>query len=160
MINIVRKDEHVQLLKEMGCEYVLNSSNSDFFEKLEDLATKLDATVCFEAVAGTLTGKILSCMPKNSSSILYGLLSEEDAGGIDPLPFLIKNQRIESFYLGVWFKSLSLWNGITTFKKAQKLMSNKTLHSTVYKRISLFELKDAIPEYKQNMTKGKYIIHL
>ena len=38
-------------------------------------------------------------------------------------------------------------------------MSNKTLQSEVAKRISLFDVEEAIPEYYKNMTQGKYVIY-
>lgn len=56
LINIVRKEEQVTILKEMGCEYILNSSDPDFFENFGELAKKMKATVCFEAIAGSFTG--------------------------------------------------------------------------------------------------------
>ena len=56
IINIVRREEQVKLLQEMGCEYILNSSDSDFLERLGELAKKLRATICFEAIGGTFTG--------------------------------------------------------------------------------------------------------
>ena len=76
IINIVRRTEQVDLLKELGAEHILNSSEPDFLEKLGDLAKSLKATVCFEAVAGELTGQVLSKMPFKSICYLYGLLSE------------------------------------------------------------------------------------
>jgi len=38
-------------------------------------------------------------------------------------------------------------------------MRNKTLQSEVARRVSLFEVESAIPEYTKNMTLGKYIIY-
>lgn len=56
LINIVRREEQVKLLKDLGAEHVLNSSDSDFFEKLQDLAKKMRATVCLDAISGKFTG--------------------------------------------------------------------------------------------------------
>ncbi len=40
----------------MGCEYILNSSDPNFFEEFGELVKKMKATVCFEAIAGPFTG--------------------------------------------------------------------------------------------------------
>jgi NADPH:quinone reductase len=56
LINIVRKEEQVKILKELGAEHVLNSSEPNFWENLGELAKKLRATVCFEAIGGKTTG--------------------------------------------------------------------------------------------------------
>ena len=69
--------EQVKVLKEMGAEHVLNSSEPDFDKELSKLVKRLNATVCFEAISGTATGQIMKAMPPKSISIVYGLLSEE-----------------------------------------------------------------------------------
>jgi len=76
LINIVRREEQVKILKDLGAEHVLNSSEPDFFEKLQELAKRLRATVCLEAIGGKFTGQVMQRMPSGSICILYGLLSE------------------------------------------------------------------------------------
>jgi NADPH:quinone reductase-like Zn-dependent oxidoreductase len=78
-------------LQELGAEYILNSTDAGFEERLAELAKQLRATVCFEAVAGKMTGQVLSRMPSNSVCIIYGLLSEQPIGDIDPLLLIGRN---------------------------------------------------------------------
>ena len=60
LINVVRRAEQVEMLqKEYGAEYVLNSSDQDFDEKLYELCKKLDANVGLECIAGEMPGRIL-----------------------------------------------------------------------------------------------------
>ena len=60
VINVVRRQEQVDLLKkEYAAEHVLNSSEAGFDEALYELAHKLNATVCLEAVAGEMPGRCL-----------------------------------------------------------------------------------------------------
>ena len=125
----------------MECEHILNSTEPDFLEKLGELAKKLRATVCFEAIAGEMTGQIMSKMPFNSRCILYGCLSEENVCGIEPLLLIGRNQTLESFLLNFWIKEKSLWALSGIIRRCMKLMGNKTLHSNVLKRISLFEVE-------------------
>lgn len=56
LINIVRRPEQVQILKDLGAEHILNSSDEGFLDTLQELTKKLRATVCFEAIAGSMTG--------------------------------------------------------------------------------------------------------
>ncbi len=81
----------MKLLKELGAEHVLNSSEPDFNKKLSELAKRLRATVCFEAIGGKFTGQVMSCMPSGSICMLYGLLSEQAVSDIDPLLLLGRN---------------------------------------------------------------------
>lgn len=56
LINIVRKEEQEKILRDLGAEHVLNSSEPDFNKKMTELAKKLRATVCLEAIGGKFTG--------------------------------------------------------------------------------------------------------
>ena len=75
LINVVRRPDQVALLKELGAEYVLDSTQSDFDERLKELCERLNATLAFEAVGGELTGRILKAMPAGSELTICGRLS-------------------------------------------------------------------------------------
>jgi|LauGreDrversion4_2_1035121.scaffolds.fasta_scaffold465678_1 NADPH:quinone reductase len=110
LINVVRKEEQVKILKDLGAEHVLNSSEPNFEEELGKLTRKLNATVCFEAISGSATAMIMKAMPSHSISIVYGLLSEQSISDIDPLLLIGRNQRIEGFFLGHWLAGRSTWS--------------------------------------------------
>lgn len=60
VINIVRRDEQIEMLKnEYGAEYVLNSTTENFDNELYELSKQLKANVALECVAGETTGRIL-----------------------------------------------------------------------------------------------------
>jgi hypothetical protein len=44
-----------------------------------------------------MTGQVMSKMPSKSICILYGVLSEQPIGDVDPLLLIGRNQRIEGF---------------------------------------------------------------
>lgn len=73
------------LKNEYQAEYVLDSSKPDFDEKLKELANKLNATVAYDAVAGDMPGKLLAVMPRNAIIIIYGRLSGQNIGPVDPI---------------------------------------------------------------------------
>lgn len=143
----------------MGAEHVLNSSEPGFDEALSKLARRLNATVCFEAISGSTTSQIMKAMPPKSIIIVYGLLSEQNVQDIDPSLLIARDQRLEGFFLGHWLSGKSTWFLLGVIKQASKIIADKTIHSEVAKRISLFEVREAIPEYKKNMTAGKYLIY-
>ncbi len=66
VINVVRRQEQVDLLTEMGCKFIINSSLDNFEENLSELVKQLRPNLCFEAVSGTLSGQILGKMPPES----------------------------------------------------------------------------------------------
>ena len=66
LVNIVRKQEHVDLLKNLGAKYICNTSDEDFMKCLIDCLVETGATLGFDATGGgnegKLAGQILSAM--------------------------------------------------------------------------------------------------
>lgn len=109
LINIVRREEQIELLKkEHGAKYVLNSSSPNFDEELFNLSKQLRANVALECVAGETAGRVLQCLGHGGTMICYGQLSEQKIGPINPIVFLFKNQKIEPFLLPYWLQSKNL----------------------------------------------------
>ena len=65
LVNIVRKPEQAELLKGIGAEHVVDSSQPDFADQLTEAIRATGATLAFDAVGGgTLAGDILSAMER------------------------------------------------------------------------------------------------
>ncbi|MES2716017.1 MAG: zinc-binding dehydrogenase [Pseudomonadota bacterium] len=63
LVNIVRKPEQAALLREIGAQYVCDSSAPSFLADLSDALAATGATIAFDATGGgTLAGQILQCM--------------------------------------------------------------------------------------------------
>jgi NADPH2:quinone reductase len=63
LVNIVRRDEHVALLKGIGAVHVLNSTSPTFRDDLAEALHATGATLAFDAIGGgRLGGQILAAM--------------------------------------------------------------------------------------------------
>ena len=63
LVNIVRSAEQVKILQGLGAEHVVDSSQSDFSEKLLAAVEATGATLAFDAIGGgRLAGQILTAM--------------------------------------------------------------------------------------------------
>jgi len=63
LINIVRKKEQVDLLREQGATYICNSASPGFMDDLTKALIATGATLAFDAIGGgKLAGQILTCM--------------------------------------------------------------------------------------------------
>ncbi len=68
LVNIVRKPEHVAMLKEQGATHVVDSSAESFGDDLTDALRATGATIVFDAIGGgDLVGKILGRIEKVAS---------------------------------------------------------------------------------------------
>lgn len=63
LINIVRSEDQVAILRGIGARHVLNSRDQDFTARLSDAIEETGATIAFDAIGGgTLGGDILRAM--------------------------------------------------------------------------------------------------
>ena len=63
LVNVVRKQEHVSLLRAMGAEYVCNSSLPSFRDDLIAAIEETGASVAFDAIGGgSMAGELLEAM--------------------------------------------------------------------------------------------------
>lgn len=77
VINIVRREEQVRHLQELGVEYVLNSEEENFDEKLEELIDLLQPHAFFDCIGGKTAQRIFLKMPLNSTMYISGILDQE-----------------------------------------------------------------------------------
>ena len=69
---------------------------------------KLKPTGCLECISADMTGLMCEFLGFGGTVLLYGLLSEKPAGGIDTIGFIGKNLTLESFLLTNYLQEKSL----------------------------------------------------
>lgn len=102
LINVVRREEQAQLLREIGAEHVVVTSEEGWEERLGALIIELNIHIAFDAVAGEMSGKLLNLLPQKGLLTVYGKLSREGCSGIQPLDLIYRKKKLEGFYLGTW----------------------------------------------------------
>lgn len=103
VINVVRRPEQAQLLKDLGAEHVIVSQGDDWKEELSTKIKDCGATVAFDAVAGDMTGHLLDCLPKRGTVYVYGGLAGR-AANIDPMAVIYHQKQVKGFLLTSWIK--------------------------------------------------------
>ncbi|QQN74868.1 zinc-binding dehydrogenase [Croceicoccus sp. YJ47] len=69
LVNIVRSDEQVKLLRDIGATHVVNSSDDDFFARLKDAIAETGAMTAFDAIGGgRMASTILTAMEQVASA--------------------------------------------------------------------------------------------
>ena len=155
LINVVRREEQIELLKkEYGADYVLNSQSESFDKDLYELSKKLQANVALECVAGEMTGKIMQVLAVGGICISYGQLSEQKIGPLNPIILIFKHQRLESFLLPYWIASKNLWGQYQAIQASKKLIESVVVN----KSFGFHQVNEAIEYYKANMTSGKIFL--
>ena len=158
IINVVRRDAQVNLLKGQGAEVVLNSSEAGFEEALHQACHQNEVRLAFDAVAGPLTVQLVKAMPSNSKVIVFSALSRQ-AIQVSPSTLIFESKGIDSFWLGPHISKQRIMKTMRMWKKAQQEIRGD-LKSVVRKIYPLQEVKEAIRDYRSQMTGGKILLRM
>ena len=177
LVNIVRKQEQVDMLKNIGAEYVCNTSDPDFMDTLVKAIMETGATLGFDATGGgnngELPGQILSAMEAaaNKTSKEYSRYGSETFkqvyiyGGLDQSPTILKRSYGMSWGLGGWLLTPMLGKiGMDKFQTMRARIAKEiktTFASTYIREISLEEMlqPEVINSYAKHKTGNKYLVN-
>lgn len=104
IINVVRREEQAQMLKDLGAKHVVVSGSDDAWkETLKAKIEELGATAAFDAVSGRMSGDLFDSLPKKGSLFIYGGLAGR-AENIDPMGLIYHEKQLKGFFLSAWIK--------------------------------------------------------
>ncbi|MFC1776476.1 zinc-binding dehydrogenase [Pseudomonadota bacterium] len=173
LVNIVRKPEQEQILRDLGARYICNSSSESFFKDLTGALVTTAATLAFDATGGgKLATTILSCMEVAAARTMtgynrYGSDIYKQVyvyGFLDRSPTTLSINYGFSWGVGGWLLTHYLQKaGMPKIMelRARVAAGLKTTFASHYSReISLQEALsvEAIAEYGKQATGEKFLI--
>ena len=111
LVNIVRRAEHVEQLRGLGAEHIVDSSADSFLDDLAEALAATGATIAFDAIGGgEMASTLLSTMEKVASSgatefSRYGSTTHKQVyiyGGLDRSPTTLHRDFGMSWGIGGW----------------------------------------------------------
>lgn len=174
LVNIVRSQEQVDILKGLGAQHVLDSTTPDFMDRLIEAVDATGATLAFDAIGGgKLASQILSAMEivasrKAGEYSRYGSSVHKQVyiyGGLDTRPTELARSYGLSWGVNGWLLTPFLVKigaeeaGKLRARVAAELKTTFASHYTA--EISLAEaLKpEVIAAYNKRATGEKYLIN-
>ena len=173
LVNVVRKEEHVDLLKSLGADYVCNSSLDSFMDDLVEALVQSGSTLGFDATGGgKLSSQILTAMEiaANKTATEYSRYGSDKFkqvyiyGGLDRNPTTLTRSFGFSWGLGGWLLTPFIGRiGPEKFGELRKKVADE-IHTTFESKysniISLEEAlsKESIITYTKQATGKKYLI--
>ncbi len=172
LVNIVRKPEHVEMLRGQGAEYVVDSSADSFVDDLTEALRATGATIAFDAIGGgELAGTILERMEKVASAgsefSRYGSDTNKQVyiyGSLDRSPTVLNRTFGLSWSVSGWLLTpfLAKAGSEVTARLRERVSSeiSTTFASTYGMRLSLDEAVDPeqVRRYAQMATGDKALI--
>ncbi len=173
LINIVRNEQQVAILRELGAQHVLNSTSATFAHDLTELIAATNATLAFDAIGGgTLAGTLIACMEralvrKMTTYSRYGSPTHKQVymyGVLDPAPIEIQRNFGMAWGVGGW---LMTWFYQKIGREAAQRLRERvaaelttTFASRYSAEISLAEAlaPATIAAYNKRATGEKYLV--
>jgi len=177
LVNIVRKQEQVDILKDIGAELVCNTSDSNFMESLVSALVTTGATLGFDATGGgnggELPGQILAAMEvaANKTAKEYSRYGSDTYkqvyiyGGLDQSPTILKRSYGMSWGLGGWLLTPMIGRiGMEKFQAMRMRVAKEiktTFASSYANEISFEEMlqPEIIKSYAKQATGQKYLVN-
>ena len=177
LVNIVRKQEQVDLLKDIGAEHICNTSDPDFMESLVTALVATGATLGFDATGGgnngELPGQILAAMEVAANKMAkeysrYGSDTYKQVyiyGGLDQSPTILKRSYGMSWGLGGWLLTPMIGRiGMEKFQAMRARVAKEiktTFASTYANEVSFEEMlqPETIKSYAKQATGQKYLVN-
>jgi NADPH2:quinone reductase len=174
LVNIVRNQAQVDLLRAMGAAHVCNSNSPTFMQDLIEALSATGATIAFDAIGGgKLAGQILTCMEaallkKATQYSRYGSPTHKQVyiyGGLGQGPIELNRNFGMAWGVGGWLITpfLQKIGPAATQRLKQRVATElkSTFASAYAGEVSLVEALDLkiIAVYGQAATGHKYLIN-
>ncbi|HYI00956.1 zinc-binding dehydrogenase [Hyalangium sp.] len=153
IVNVVRRAEQEELLRKLGAEHVVNSSEPEFEERLRLRCQELGVSLAFDAVAGPMTGHLARALVDGGTVIVYGGLSEQECR-IHPQEFIFHGKKLEGFWLSDFFKGRFGKDQLRALVDVPMLVG-KDFETPVRAKLPLESAGEALRIAASDMTAGK-----
>lgn len=173
LVNIVRSEEQVALMKNAGAAHVVNSSEPDFMSQLRGAIRETGAYFGFDPIGGgTMVDSCFKAMEQVAAAEMgeynrYGSNQPKKMyiyGRLDLGPTILTPAYGFGWTLSGWLLTPFLANAgmETVLRMRQRVLDNltTTFASTYKRRVSLEEMltRDAALEYRAMRTGEKYLV--
>jgi len=123
VVNVVRREEQAKALREIGAEHVVVTGSGDEWKaELQKLIKDLQINYAFDAIAGDMSGTLLTMLPKKGCVWVYGRLASEPVGNIQPLDLIYRGKSLQGFLLTEWMLRGGVLKTIMRVSKTAKIV--------------------------------------
>jgi len=173
LVNIVRRQEQVDILKGIGAKHIVNSSDDDFMDQLRGAIDETDAFFGFDPIGG---GKMVDHCFKAMEQVAVSKMTEYNRYGSNQQKKMYIYGRLDlgatvlspsygfGWTLSGWLLTPFLQSaGMETVMKMRKRVVENittTFKSDYAKTVTLEGMleKDAVLQYRQMRTGEKYLV--
>lgn len=155
----VRRNDHIDELKNLGATVVINTEENDLIKTTHSITDNKGVNAVFDAVGGDLAAHALDCLANNGQMFVFGLLSMQDIP-VNSATMVFKNLSIKGFWLTQWLSELSKEETVEVTKTVLGLLASNQLKANVEARYGIDDIKKAVLHADAKGRIGKIILDM
>jgi NADPH2:quinone reductase len=158
-INIVRRKELTDELKQLGADEVLSSSEDRIVARVQEITHGAMVPYALDCVGGPGVMDVIQSLAPQGRLLVYGTLSGESVP-LDTRALMSGQRAIEGFWLSEWVKQQGVLRMLGLFRQITSLMRAGVLTTPVAATFTLDQLPQAIERVEQAARGGKILLKI
>jgi len=158
-INVVRRNEAVEQLTNLGADAIINTATDDIINRVQDLTNNHGVPYALDAVGGKLGSQIVGCLAASGRMLVYGSLSFEPIH-LDPRSMIFGSKRVEGFWLTDWVRNRHPLTMLRLFRQISRLLHHGVLTSDIAAIYDMDHAADAVRLVEKPGRSGKILLRL
>jgi NADPH:quinone reductase len=156
-LNVVRRREAIDELKQLGGDAVISSADGPIDEQVRRVTGSDGVLHAIDPVGGETGAQVFRSLGSGGRLVLYGTLSGEPIP-VDPRLVISGPRTIEGFWLGHWMRQRSIPKALMLFREIAALIRLGVLSSEIGRVYPLAEIKEAAGHAAIVARQGKVLV--
>lgn len=157
-ISLVRRDEHIGFLTDLGSSHVLNTEADGFTETLTSVLAHERPQILLDALSGPVAGAVFQQMGRHSRWVVYGGLDVRPAKLPDVGQLVFEGKRVQGFWLTSWIAEGSFVRMGRAALGVQSLFIDGTWTTDVTATVPLTKAHETVPAVLAKPNAGKVML--
>jgi NADPH:quinone reductase-like Zn-dependent oxidoreductase len=158
-INIVRRKEQADELRQLGADQVVLSRDDSISDRIREITDGGGAQYGLDAVGGTVGTALINGLARGGRLLLYGTLSG-DPISLNPRSLMVQGTSVQGFWLSNWTSRQTVLTMLKLFRQLGRLVADGTLSTRIAATYPLEQFRNAIREAETKSTQGKVILRI
>lgn len=156
-INLVRRSEQAEHLRQLGADHVIVTDREVPIETVADITDGRGAAYAIDCVGGELTSSLVRCLGVGAHMLLYGTLAGPSFA-LTTRDLMTPCARIEGFFLAQWLANQAPGELPKIIQAVTQLVSDGILVSDIGTDFPFAKLREAIITAKKTGRQGKVLL--
>ena len=163
-INIVRRDDQIEELVQLGGDHVLSfrvgeQPGEELLQLVEDITGGRGVAAAIDPVGGPLGSAVVGCLGRGGRMLCYGTLDERPLE-FSPRELMTREASVEGFWLGPWMENQGLLTKLRLIKTVAGLVTAGVLDSEIGETFPLERVADAVDASETPGRGGKVLLEI